>query len=359
MTSVFLRVGNQCLEVGQNRPVRVNCNVGVNTAAERAYEIERLDAIRDSRCLPDTFMDLSVGQLEKPFYREIQDRFDCPVGFVPSYLFPANNVISKKDAIGLIEKLANDGISFLTLHLTASLELLETAKVTRKIPVTSRGGIAVLQQMIMNGGKNIWKECLPEIIDITKSYGITISLGATFRPAGICDACDEAHLNETKEQLRVCKMLQSDGVQVMVENVGHVSIDRLEKHCELLRQFNAPIMPLGPIPTDNAVGEDHIAASVGAAFMGHWGCAHIINCITRAEHQNSSFTIEETLEAIRSAKLTAHIIDVASGVGSSIDDSIYEERAMKQCCLTGSDKDCTRCAQYCPLKTSNHYGSEN
>ena len=225
------------MAVGSDVPVRVNCNVGINTEAGRTYEIERLEEIRNSEYQPDTFMDLSVGQLEKPFYREVQDRFNCPVGFVPSYLLPTNTAINKKTAIDIVKRLADDGISFLTLHLTASKELYDLAKASRKIPVTSRGGRAVLNQMKLSGGENVWKSCLPEIIAITKEYGVVISLGTTFRPAGINDACDEAHMKETTEQLKLCRMLQAEGVKVMVENVGHISIDRLEKHCEMLRQM--------------------------------------------------------------------------------------------------------------------------
>ena len=135
--------------------------------------------------------------------------------------------------------------------------------------------------------------------------------------------------------------------------MGHIAINRLEKHCELLRQMDAPIMPLGPTPTDSAAGTDHIAASVGAAFMGYWGCAHIINCVTRSEHQNSTFTIEETLEAIRCAKVTAHIIDVARGIEREKDYKIYQQRAKQQNCLAGTGTDCERCSMYCPLKLNN------
>lgn len=337
------------LVVGGKTPVRVNCNVGINEKADRTYEIERLEAIKNNDCQPDTFMDLSIGHFNKPFYKEIQERFDCPVGFVPSYLFSPDKSISKKEAIEILKRLADDGIAFVTLHLTATKELYCRAKATRKIPVTSRGGGAVLQQMERTGGENIWMACLPEINKIAKEYGMVVSLGSTFRPAGIQEACDEVHLKETEEQLKLCRILQAEGVQVMVENVGHVAINQLEQHCQRLRDFNAPIMPLGPIPTDCAIGADHIAAAVGATFMGYWGCAHIINCITRAEHLTSKFTIEETLEAIRTAKLTAHIIDVARGIGREDDERVFEQRSKEHNCLAGTGEDCTRCVRLCPL----------
>lgn len=350
MKSVFLKSTNGLLEVGQNSSIRVNCNVGINSETGRAYETERLEAIKNSDCQPDTFMDLSIGELNEPFYNEIQKRFDCPIGFVPSYLLPTDKGVTKQQAIDIIKRLADDGIAFVTLHLTATQELYQQAKATRRIPVTSRGGSAVLQQMTLTGCDNIWQTCLPEITEIVKKYGMAISLGTTFRPAGIADACDEVHLKETGAQLKLCHILQTEGVQVMVENVGHIAIDRLEQHCRRLRECNAPIMPLGPTPTDCAIGIDHTAAAVGAAFMGFWGCAHIINCITRAEHTSSTFTIEETLEAIRSAQLAAHIVDVARGIGLEEDEKVYEQRAKNRNCLAGTGHDCTRCDMLCPLK---------
>jgi phosphomethylpyrimidine synthase len=350
MPTVYLKTKEQGLEVGQGYPTRVNCNVGINIEEQRAYEIDRLESILNSGCLPDTFMDLSIGISERPIYKEIQQLFDCPVGIVPSYLFPPKAIVSKQGAMDIIRRLADDGIAFFTLHLTASIELLKQAQESRKIPITSRGGWIVLQQQLLSGEGNIWQSCLSEIIDLVKEYGIVISLGSTFRPAGISDACDEVHIKETEEQLKICRFLQAEGVQVMVENVGHISLDRLDRHCELLRQFDAPIMPLGPTPTDSAVGMDQVAAAVGASFMGYKGCAHIINCVTRSEHSASSFTIEETLEAIKVARLAAHIIDVSRGMSVEEDYQIYDKRAATKSCLAGAEGECSRCALFCPLR---------
>lgn len=339
--------------------MRVNCNVGANTPEQMNYERERLKAIKESNQLPDTFMDLSIGHYDEPLYKYITREFGFPVGVVPTYGFPSSRIISQQDALDILKRLADDGIAFFTLHLTAILDLLKIAKRTRKIPVPSRGGAIALMQAIESNNENVWVSILPQIIDLAKAYGIAISLGTTFRPAGIEEACDEVHLMETEGQLKYCKLLQKEGVQVMVENVGHIALNRLEEHCKRLRQFDAPIMPLGPLPTDCAEGDDHIAAAIGASLMGYWNCAHIINCVTRSEHTKSFFTIEETLEAIKTAKLAAHIIDVARGVNIEEDAKMLEIRASLENCLGDSHGDCSRCAQYCPLKFGKDYGTKN
>ena len=356
---VELKYKNGLLPVGGYSPVRVNCNVGANSARQMAYERKRLASIRDNGLLPDCFMDLSIGEYPLPLYKDILCDFGCPVGTVPAYSFSASLRVTAERALDILKRQADDGVSFFTLHLTASEKLFNQALKTRKIPVTSRGGSIVLRQMLDTSEENIWLSILPQIIDLAKVYGIAISLGTTFRPAGIAEACDEIHLSETHEQLKMCRLLQAEGVQVMVENVGHITLDKQEKHCELLRQFNAPIMPLGPIPTDCAEDEDHIASAIGASMMGYWGCAHIINCITRSEHTKSFFSIEETLEAIRTAKLTAHIIDVARGINVEQDNAMFEKRATMENCLDGDNGQCDRCAHYCPLKFGKDYGTKN
>lgn len=358
MIEVSLKSHSGGIKVGESQPVRVNCNVGANTPEQIVYERERLKAIGESNRLPDTFMDLSIGQYEKPLYKEIVREFGCPVGVVPAYSFPTTLHITQEYALDTLRRLADDGLSFFTLHLTANRDLLDLAKLTRKIPVTSRGGAIALMR-IDDNSENIWVSILPQIIDLAKEYGIVISLGTTFRPAGVDEACDEVHLKETEQQLKFCRILQAEGVQVMVENVGHIGIDRLEKHCGLLRQFNAPIMPLGPLPTDCAENEDHIAAAIGATMMGYWNCAHIINCVMRSEHTKSFFSIEETLEAIRTARIAAHIIDVARGINQEAETEMLNKRAKSQCCIVEEGRECRRCSMYCPLKTFETDGKKN
>ena len=359
MNTVFLKSTFGGIEIGDLKSVRVNCNVGANTLEQIGYERERLKVIKDSKLLPDTFMDLSIGHYDEPLYKYIIREFCCPVGLVPAYTFPATLRITKEYALDTLKRLADEGLSFFTLHLTAKKDLLEIAKRMRKIPVTSRGGAIVLKQTLDSDNDNIWVSILTQIVDLAKEYGIVISLGSTFRPAGIEEACDEVHLQETEEQLKYCKLLQKEGVQVMVENVGHIALNRLEEHCKRLRQFDAPIMPLGPLPTDCAEDEDHVAAAIGASMMGYWNCAHIINCVTRSEHTKPFFTIEETLEAIRTAKLAAHIIDVARGINSEKDTEMLNMRAENRSCIIEDGRECHRCSMYCPLKTFESDGSKN
>ena len=199
------------------------------------------------------------------------------------------------------------------------------------MPMTSRGGGICLYDMQLNRRKkNLFLEHIDEIVDIALQYDITISLGITFRPGNIFDACDEVHIAETKQQLAISKYLKGKGVKIIVENIGHIPIDKLEQHAKLLRKFDAPIMPLGPIPTDTSIGQDHISAAIGASFMAYWGVANILNCVTRNEH----LTI-----------LLAHHNSGAIALEQRVD----KQKEMKHSCMI-SEEHCNRCMSVCPLR---------
>lgn len=344
---------NGGLTIGGMSPTRVNCNVGCNSLLDYPSELSKLRKIKDNGELPDMMMDLSLIDTEKPLYLAIRDELRLPFGTVLSYHgFNKSTGLSwGKTKVELI-RLCNDGVSFLTVHFTSDLDLFQDAKSTRRVPMTSRGGGIVLYDSVRNGRtENLFLKHIDEIAEIALAYDVVISLGTTFRPATIFDACDKIHLEETRRQLKICMYLQGKGVKVMVENIGHISLDKLSQHAKLLKLFNAPIMPLGPLPTDAAIGIDHIANAIGSSFAAQMGITHIINCVTRYEHSQSQITADVTLEAIRTARLAAHIADVARQIPEALaeDDVISTERAKLNNCFADG-KSCKRCSDVCPLK---------
>lgn len=225
--------------------IYINCNVGANTIADYQGEIEKIKAIKDSGDIPDMMMDLSLVKQVVPLYRIVQDTLNIHVGTVLSYIpFTKQDGLQWQICKEYLIQLGKDGVSFVTIHFTANLGLLELAQ-SRNMPMTSRGGGICLYDMQLNRRKkNLFLEHIDEIVDIALQYNITISLGIAFRPGNIFDACDGVHIAETEQQLEICRYLQTKGVKVIVENVGHIAIDRLEQHTKLLKEFDAPIMPL-------------------------------------------------------------------------------------------------------------------
>lgn len=344
---------NTRLSIGYTSPTRVNCNVGCNSKDEYQFELDKLRFLKESGVLPDMMMDLSLAKFEKPLYRIIRDELNIPFGTVLSYHgFNKREGLSWEKTKFELIKLCEEKVSFVTIHFTADWDLLQKAKLSRKIPMTSRGGGIVLYDTQYNErSQNIYREHVDEIAEIALKYDVALSLGTTFRPATIFDACDEVHVKETNRQLAVCQYLQNKGVKVMVENVGHIPIYKLLKHAELLKSFHAPIMPLGPIPTDYAVDQDHISNAIGGSVAAALGVTHIINCISRYEHSQSYISADVTLEAINTAKVAAHIADVSRQIPEALckDEGITDKRArLHKCFAEGAN--CNRCSSVCPLK---------
>ena len=344
------------LTIGGDSPIRVNCNIGCNKIEDIQSEISKIEFIQSCNELPDMMMDLSLIELEEPLYNYIKNNLGLPFGVVLSYhRFTKSKGYQWEDIRDAFLQLCYDGVSFVTIHFTADLDLFSRANQIRKIPVTSRGGGMVLyDSRINNRTQNIFRENIDEIANIALKHNVVISLGTTFRPGTILDACDSVHIEETLRQLSICRLLQSKGVKVMVENIGHITLDKIATHSKLLSKFNAPIMPLGPLPTDAAINEDHIANAIGATFAAYIGCTHIINCVTRYEHSKSAITQDAIIEAIRAAKVAAHIADLSRNINKVYlyDAFITNNRIKEHSCLTDSNN-CTRCSTVCPLKLTS------
>lgn len=344
---------NTGLSIGGSSPIRVNCNIGCNSVEEYQTEMEKLCFLKECGELPDMMMDLSLVNVEKPLYLAIRDELNLSFGTVLSYHgFSNKKGLSWEKSKAELIKLCEEGVSFVTVHFTADLDLLQKAKLLRKIPMTSRGGGIVLYDSVYNHRiQNIFREHINEIVEIVMKYEVAISIGTTFRPATILDACDEVHIEETNRQLAICQYLTKRGVKVMVENIGHITLDKLSQHADLLKSFHAPIMPLGPIPTDYAIGQDHISNAIGSSVAACLGVAHIINSVTRHEHSQSHISAEITMEAIKTARIAAHIADVSRQIPEAVikDKLITNKRAsLHKCFADGSD--CNRCSTVCPLK---------
>lgn len=344
---ITLRSG---LTVGQDAPVRVNCNIGCNSEDEYSKELAKIKAIKETGAVPDMMMDLSLVRMQKPLYLVAQEKLQVETGTVLSYIpFCKDKGLEWEICKDYLYELCDNGISFVTIHFTANNELLQLATETRKVPVTSRGGGMCLYDQKINNHDNQFYAHIDEIAEIVCRYDVAVSLGSTFRPANIFEACDEVHIKETQKQLEVCKYLQSKDVKVMVENVGHIGLDKIEQHANVLRKFCAPIMPLGPLPTDVALDMDHINNAIGASFAAYLDCAHIINSVTRYEHSHSDFSVESIIEGIKTARLAAHVVNVSKGIDLDCDRKIATLRENnKSCMIDGAT--CSRCSNVCPLK---------
>lgn len=297
--------------IGQGLSLKVNTSIGLSDINSTNEEVKKINSIVSHKFQPDIMMDLSTVLVSKPIYRFIIEEIGCPVGTIPYYLcFDKRKGIDKIKLLEIIEQQAKEGISFMTMHLTADLNLAEKAN-SRKIPVISRGGSLLLRDMKINNRKeNIVLELFDEIIKICKKNSVVISLGTTFRPSTLYDAIDSVNVEEVNRQNKLAMQLKSQNIAVMMEGIGHIPINRISEYVSLIRKEQyIPFMPLGPIVSDHTQGYDHITSAIGACTIASLNGADIINSITREEHTGGIPSIESILEGLDAAKTVVQIIN--------------------------------------------------
>lgn len=178
--------------VGEGLGLRYNASIGLNSPTAYNGEVEKLLMLKKSNSCPDMMMDLSIINIKNPLYLQIEEILGCPVGTIPYYsCFSRKKGIEKSELLDRIQEQAENGISFLTLHLTADLDIA-TQALSRTVPIISRGGSLLLWDMKLNHRKeNILLENIHDILSICKKHGVVISVGTTFRPSTQQDALDD------------------------------------------------------------------------------------------------------------------------------------------------------------------------
>jgi len=307
--------------IGENLKIKVNANIGSSPdKADLDYELEKLRICIENKA--DTVMDLSTGGDIDIIRREIIKRSSIPVGTVPIYQAACNVEdivdLDERDFINGIIKHVEDGVDFITIHaglLKNSIPLIKK----RLMGAVSRGGALTLKWMNHHERENPLFEYFDEILDIAKSYDVTLSLGDGLRPGCIKDATDEAQLSELKVLGDLTLRAWEQDVQVMIEGPGHVPLNQIEKNIKLEKEIchGAPFYVLGPLVTDIAPGYDHITSAIGGCLAAFYG-ADFLCYVTPAEHLGLP-DVEEVKEGIISSRIAAHAADIAKGLKGAVD----------------------------------------
>jgi phosphomethylpyrimidine synthase len=308
--------------VGQGLRTKVNANLGTSSEySDIEREVEKARAAVKAGA--DTVMDLSTGGPLDEVRRAVRKAVEVPLGTVPIYQ-AAVEVAERRggiihmtvdDLFRVLEKQAEDGVDFFTVHCGVTLGSLERLrKQGRVLDVVSRGGSFLITWMVYNECENPLYEHFDRLLDLAKKYDVTLSLGDGMRPGSLLDATDRAQIEELITLGELTKVAWEQGVQVMIEGPGHVPIDQVELNIQLQKQLchGAPFYVLGPLVTDVAPGYDHIVCAIGGALAARAG-ADFLCYVTPAEHLRLP-TVEDVREGVIATRIAAHAADIAKGV---------------------------------------------
>jgi phosphomethylpyrimidine synthase len=327
------------LAVGRGLRTKINANIGTSADdLDIAKELEKARVAVQSGA--DAVMDLSTGGPVDEIRRAVIAETSACIGSVPLYQAALDAVRIRKKAIvdmtvddifaGIV-KHAEDGVDFITVHCGVTRSTVDRMRNEGRImDVVSRGGAFTIEWMNWNNRENPLYEHFDRLLEITKEYDMTLSLGDGFRPGCLADATDRAQIHELILLGELTQRAQEFGVQVMIEGPGHVPINQIEANVLLQKRLchGAPFYVLGPLVTDIAPGYDHITCAIGGAIAAAAG-ADFLCYVTPSEHLRLP-TVEDVREGVMAARIAAHAGDIAKGVKGAMEKDIAMARCRKK-----------------------------
>ncbi|UCG78336.1 MAG: phosphomethylpyrimidine synthase ThiC [Nitrospirota bacterium] len=366
--------------IGRGLSTKINANIG--TSKDKVSfdeEMKKLDI-----CVKygaDAIMDLSTGGRTRDLRTMLMKRSPLCVGTVPIYEAVVRSAeshgsiakMSVDDLFNVIEEHAKDGVDFVTVHAGLTMKAIESLKQEgRVLDIVSRGGAFLLEWMIFNERENPLYDNYDRLIELSRKYDLTLSLGDGLRPGCLEDATDRAQITELVVLGELQKIALENDVQVIIEGPGHVPIDQVELNIKIQKELcnGAPFYVLGPLVTDSGMGYDHISAAIGGTLAAAAG-ADFLCYVTPAEHIRLP-DLDDVREGVVASKIAAHAADIAKGIPSAIERDRKMSRFRKNLDWEGQismsfDPDkvrdyraavpptegdvCSMCGEFCAIRT--------
>lgn len=365
-----------CEGVGQGLRTKINVNLGVSKDCnDLELEMEKVKKAIELKA--EAIMDLSCYGKTQEFRRKLIDFSPAMIGTVPMYdavgmLDKDLKEITVDEFFAVVEKHAEDGVDFMTIHCGMNRATAERIKRNKRLTnIVSRGGSLLFAWMELNNKENPFYEYYDRLLDICEKYDVTLSLGDACRPGSINDSTDPAQIEELITLGELTKRAWARNVQVMIEGPGHMALNEIAANMLLEKKLchGAPFYVLGPLVTDIAPGYDHITSAIGGAIAAANG-ADFLCYVTPAEHLRLP-NLDDMKEGIIASRIAAHAADIAKGIPGArdwdnqmsaaradvdfprmISLAIDPEKAQR---YRGESKPecedtCTMCGKMCPMK---------
>ena len=370
-SAVIMRRRKHFTGIGKGLFTKVNVNLG--TSSTKVCVDEEIQKARIAETFgADTISDLSMGGDINAIREEIFSNTTLPVTTVPIYQAVAEHglkMMTADDIMATLRMQAGQGISSIVIHGVNREMLGELRRRKRLLGIVSKGGSITSAFMLMNQCENPFVEHFEDVLSICRRHDIVLSLGNTARSGCIHDRRDRMQLAEIRQNVQLAHQARSAGVQVIIEGAGgHIRIDRIAPMVKYYKkQSPFPLFVAGPLPTDVAVGYDHIAGAAGASAASAAGADYLCY-ITPAEHLGlpNPDAVKEGLIAFR---IAAHIGDTVKYGTEAEDTKIARLRAALdregqiRCSmdpqrareLSDGDAECTMCGEFCAIRIMREF----
>ena len=363
--------------IGEGLRTKMNVNLGVSKDCHD-YSVEQEKARLAWRMKAEAIMDLSCYGKTAGFRHWLIENSPAAIGTVPMYdvdgaLGKALKDMTADDLFQVVEQHAKDGVDFMTIHAGINREVAGHVMRNKRITnLVSRGGSILFAWMMIKGKENPFYEQYDRLLDICRTYDVTISLGDACRSGCGHDSTDAIQIAELITLGELVVRARKAGVQVMVEGPGHMPLNDIRMNVEVAKKLchGAPLYVLGPIVTDVAPGYDHITAAIGGTLSAACG-ADFLCYVTPAEHLRLP-DIQDVHEGIVASKIACHAADIVKKVPGATqwDEEMSwarrrvdfkrmiplaidpeKAKAYRESSQPEEEQTCTMCGPKCPMKT--------
>ncbi|ATU07332.1 phosphomethylpyrimidine synthase ThiC [Methanohalophilus portucalensis] len=371
---IMTRQDNPPVAIGEGATTKINVNLGSSAASiDTSSEIEK--ARIAEKYGADTITDLSMGGDIQQIRKAIIENTTLPLTTVPVYQAVVEcglKKVTSSDILSYLRSQIAEGISSVVLHCVEKQMLEEVKGSGRLMGMVSKGGSFTSVFMLGSDCENPFLENFDEVMEILRDKDVVLSLGNTMRSGCIHDRPDKAQLMEMENNAALAKRANEQGIQVIIEGMGgHVAAASIPEYVGTYRSKSChPLFVAGPLPTDIALGYDHVAGAIGASMASGAGADYLCY-ITPSEHLSLP-TPDQVREGLVAFKIAAHVGDsIKYGMAekdrllakrrASFDWEGQMELAFDQdrprdfCPMEGP---CSMCGEYCAIQIMGEYLAE-
>lgn len=368
---IMTREKSRPVAIGKGAATKINVNLGTSSAnIDPDAEIEKVKIAEKFGA--DTITDLSMGGDIPEIRKSVFENTKVPITTVPVYQAIAEHGLTDvcgDDILSYLGKQVKEGVSSVVLHCVEK-RMLEKLKVSgRVMGVVSKGGSFTSVFMLANECENPFIEHFEEVIEMLRKKDVVLSLGNTMRSGCIHDLRDSAQMMEIDTNVGLAKEANENGLQVIIEGMGgHMQASGIPEYVRFYKsKTEFPLFVAGPLPTDIALGYDHIAGAVGATMASGAGADYLCS-ITPSEHLALPTPLQ-VREGLIAFKIAAHIGDSIKYGACERDLMLAKKRARfdwdgqtelaidpdkpkEMCPVVGP---CSMCGEYCAIRIMGDY----
>lgn len=368
---VIMTRGRVSVAIGKGATTKVNVNIGTSSAKiDPEEEIEKARVAEKYKA--DTLTDLSMGGDIPSIRRSVFQHTTLPITTVPIYQSVVQQGIysmTEDHLLKTIESQVGEGVSSVVLHCIERDCIEKLKGHPRIMGMVSKGGSFTSIYMLTNECGNPFIDNFDYIMEILKTNDVVLSLGNTMRSGCVHDMPDSPQRQEMLTNMKLARTANDSGVQVIVEGMGgHVQASEVAGYVRYHKDAgDFPLFVAGPLPTDIAVGYDHIAGAVGASIAAGAGADYLCY-ITPSEHLRLP-TVDDVREGLVAFRIAAHIGD-SMKFGARQQDmelaqyravmdwdrqmqfAIEPEKASRMCPRHGP---CTMCGDFCAIEIMHDF----